>query len=502
MTGYEPTIGLEIHVELKTRTKMFCDSLNDPDEKHPNLNVCPVCMAFPGTLPVINEEAVRKVILTGLALNCQIARRTNFDRKNYFYPDLPKGYQISQYQRPLCAGGYMEVAGRKIHLTRIHLEEDTGRLQHDAGGDYSLVDFNRAGVPLMEMVTEPELTTGEEVKEFAEKFRLLLRYLGVSDADMEKGQMRVEVNISLRPKALSLRPDKLGTKVEIKNLNSIKSAASAVNYEIKRQIDLLNSGQKVAQETRGWDDVKETTFSQRLKETAKDYRYFPEPDLPLLNFEEDYIESIRARLPELPKQRRTRLKKEYGLNDSQTEIFIIARHLGDYFEKVVSELDKAAADSHRNQEERTEKTVPGKLYVLAANYIITELPSLMNARGMEIDELEGFKIEPEAFAELIMMIFSNKLSSSAAKAVLKEMAVTGLHPEAIAKEKNLLQVSDPNKLETIVVKVLSENSKAAEDYKKGKKEVMNFLVGQVMAESKGQANTSIVAGIILEKLSD
>src|SRR3989344_4746779 len=333
---YEPTIGLEIHAELKTKTKMFCDSLNDPDEKHPNLNVCEICMAYPGTLPVINEEAVKKVILTGLALNCRIASQTNFDRKNYFYPDLPKGYQISQYQRPLCAGGYLDSGGnpstgsglKKVRITRIHLEEDTGRLQHDTRGDHSLVDFNRAGVPLMEMVTEPDLTTGEEVKDFAEKFRLILRYLGVSDADMEKGQMRVEVNISVKKRGAS----EYGTKVEIKNLNSIRTAGLAVDYEIERQISMLEDGHRVVQETRGWDEAKEATFSQRLKETAKDYRYFPEPDLPVLNFEESYIESIKALLPELPEQRRKRFKEQYGLNDSQAEIFTIAKRLGDYYE--------------------------------------------------------------------------------------------------------------------------------------------------------------------------
>ena len=299
---YEPTIGLEIHAELKTKTKMFCDSLNDPDEKHPNLNVCEICMAFPGTLPVINEEAVKKVILTGLALNCRIAKQTNFDRKNYFYPDLPKGYQISQYKDPLCAEGLLEITEKKVRITRIHLEEDTGRLQHDAKGDHSLVNYNRAGVPLMEMVTEPDLTTGEEVGKFAEKFRLLLRYLGVSDADMEKGQMRVEVNISVKKKGAK----EYGTKVEIKNINSINAAARAVDYETKRQTEVLERSEKVVQETRGWDDVKQITFSQRLKETAHDYRYFPEPDLPGLNLTEEYIESIKSLMPELPEQRRKR----------------------------------------------------------------------------------------------------------------------------------------------------------------------------------------------------
>ncbi len=496
---YESTIGLEIHAELKTKTKMFCDSLNDPDEKHPNLNICPICMGFPGTLPVINEEAVKKVILTGLALNCQIAKQSNFDRKNYFYPDLPKGYQISQYQRPLCGGGYLDISGppshkasegKRIRITRIHLEEDTGRLQHPepsrqggsygAGDAYSLVDFNRAGVPLMEMVTEPDLTTGEEVKEFAEKFRMILRYLGVSDADMEKGQMRVEVNISVKKKGAS----EYGTKVEIKNLNSIRTAGLAVDYEVERQVSMLEDGHRVVQETRGWDEAKEATFSQRLKETAKDYRYFPEPDLPVLNFDESYIESIRAHLPELPEQRRKRFKEQYGLNDSQIEIFTIAKHLGNYFENVASELGE-------------EK----KILALAANYIITEFPPLFNMQGLEIDDIEGIKIIPESFAELMVMIFHQKLSSSAAKVVLKEMAETGLHPEAITKEKNLLQVSDTLELEKMAEEIISENPGPVADYKKGKKEALKFLVGKMMAKTKGQANPQITEKILEEILN-
>ena len=287
---HKPIIGLEIHAELKTRTKMFCDSLNDPDEKHPNINVCPICMGHPGTLPVINQEAVKKVIMAGLALNCKIAEDTFFERKNYFYPDLPKGYQISQYQKPLCYEGWLEIESRilnlesrkkKIRITRIHLEEDAGRLYHDPKNEASLVDYNRAGVPLMELVTEPDFETGQEVRDFASELQLIWRYLGVSDADMEKGQMRVEVNISLSPSTGSGQmPTAFGTKVEIKNINSIKFASDAVDYEIKRQTELLEAGEKVKQETRGWDEFKKQTFSQRSKEESHDYRYFPEPDLP------------------------------------------------------------------------------------------------------------------------------------------------------------------------------------------------------------------------------
>ena len=481
---YKPTIGLEIHAELKTRTKMFCDSLNDPDEKHPNTNICPVCMGFPGTLPVINEEAVKKTILVGFALNCEIARQTSFDRKNYFYPDLPKGYQISQYKRPLCSDGSLGISGKKVRITRVHLEEDAGRLQHDERGDHSLVDFNRAGVPLMELVTEPDITSAEEVREFAEKLRLMLRYLGVSDANMEKGQMRVEVNISISS------TEKNGVKVEIKNLNSIRAAVQSVDYEIKRQSELLDEGKEVKQETRGWDEAGQKTFSQRSKEEAHDYRYFPEPDLPVLNFDEKYLEDIKYLMPELPEQRKMRFNKDYGLNDAQIDIFTIAKHLGDYYERVASELGVPVPKLP------VVETKFRNLYALSANYIITEFPPLMQAKGMEIDDIEGFKISPEAFAELMVLIFHQKLSSTGAKLVLKEMAETGLHPEQIMKEKNLGQVSDIGELQKAVEEVISKNPKAVEDYKKGKKESLKFLVGQVMAATKGKANPQVVGDLL------
>lgn len=515
---YRPVIGLEIHAELNTKTKMFCDSLNDPNEKHPNINICPVCLAHPGTLPVINYEAVKKVIMAGLALNCKIAEDTFFERKNYFYPDLPKGYQITQYQKPLCEGGHLdiEVDGnpdakgsglrpkrrRRIRITRIHLEEDAGRLQHPpaggAGEGYSLVDFNRAGVPLMELVTEPDFETGLEVKKFAEELQLILRYLGVSDADMEKGLMRVEVNVSL------IGDDgKWGTKVEIKNLNSIKAASDGVDYEIKRQTEILESGEKVVQETRGWDDSKRATVSQRSKEEAHDYRYFPEPDLPPLKFTSDQIEAIRGGLFELPSQRRIRFAL-YGLTDAQIEIFTVAKHLGDYYEHVASELDASAKDFHIKKglkgEYPSESHLGRRLHELSANYIITEFPSLMNAKGLEVDDLEGFKISPEAFAELMVLTFHKELSSTGAKAVLKEMAETGLHPEQTMKEKDLGQVSDESEIGMVVDKVVANNSQAVEDYKKGKEASLKFLIGMVMRESGGKANPQVVEEILINKL--
>ena len=300
---YKPTIGLEVHAELNTRSKMFCSCANDPNEKRPNYQICPICVAHPGTLPVANEEAIKKVIKAGLALNCKIAKDSKFDRKNYFYPDIPKGYQISQYDQPFCEKGYLEINGRKIGITRIHLEEDTGKSIHPENADYSLVDYNRAGMPLMELVTEPEITSGQEARAFAEELQLILKYLGVSDADMEKGLMRVEVNISVS------KTKKFGTKVEIKNLNSFKVVQKAIDFEIARQTEVLEGGGMVVQETRGWHDKKEITFSQREKESAHDYRYFPEPDLPPLHFEKKYIGEIKATIPELPAGKRRRFAK-------------------------------------------------------------------------------------------------------------------------------------------------------------------------------------------------
>lgn len=449
---------------------MFCDSLNDPDEKRANWNVCPICMGHPGTLPVINQEAVRKVILTGLALNCTIAHDTFFERKNYFYPDLPKGYQISQYQKPLCEHGQLEIeGGKKIRITRIHLEEDAGRLQHDPSGDFSLVDYNRASVPLMELVTEPDFTNGADVRAFSEEYQLILKYIGASDADMEKGLMRVEVNISL-----TKADGSYGTKVEIKNLNSITAAAASVDYEITRQKELIESGEEVVPETRGWDENKKITFSQRSKEEAHDYRYFPEPDLPPLHFESSDIESIKSALPELPAQRRKRFKEQYGLPISDIEIFTMIENLGNYFEHVASELGD------------------NKLSKLAANYLITEI--------QKHGGVENIKITPESFADLIKRIANKEVSSSGAQTVLEEMFKTGASPENIIKEKDLGQVSDSSALDAVVDKVIADNTKAVEDYKKGKEAPLKFLIGMAMRESKGKGNPQVLEEIIKNKL--
>jgi len=485
----KPTIGLEIHAELKTNSKMFCSCKNDADEKKANSNVCPICMGHPGTLPVANKEAIRKVIKTGLALNCQINMKSKFDRKNYFYPDLPKGYQISQYDKPFCHDGYIEVPIsedfsemnlKTIRITRVHLEEDTGRLMHPEGVDYSLVDYNRAGMPLMELVTEPDLESGLEVRRFAEELQLIFRYLGVSDADMEKGQMRVEVNISMGT------GKKLGTKVEIKNLNSFKVAEKAVNYEIERQSEILKKKGKVIQETRGWDDQKAETFSQRVKEEAHDYRYFPEPDLPPVITDAQVINSIQAEMPELPARKRKRFAQEYSIDPKSIEIFVDNRDLGEYFEKVVSE-----AEAGQNEDRFKYLTK------LTANYIITDLLGLTGGQFVETK----CKIDPENFAEFVTLIADGKITSKTGKDVLLEMFNTGADPSIIISDKGLGQVSDVAEIEGIINDAIAQNPKAVEDYKKGNKNALQFLAGQVMAKTRGRANPKIVQELLKRILS-
>ncbi len=480
---YKPTIGLEIHAELKTNSKMFCGCKNDPDEKRPNVNICPVCLGHPGTLSVANEEAIKKVIKTGFALNCKIAIDSKFDRKNYFYPDIPKGYQISQYDEPLCGKGYLEINGRKIGITRIHLEEDTGSSLHPEGTDYSLVNFNRAGVPLMELVTEPDITSGKEAADFSKELQLIFKYLGVSDADMEKGLMRVEVNISVS------KTKTLGTKVEIKNLNSFRVVQKSIDFEIARQTELLEGGGAVVQETRGWHDKKEITFSQREKESAHDYRYFPEPDLPALHFEEEYLNNIKAEIMELPEQKRVRFKKEYGLEESQVEIFVVQKDLSEYFEEAGSELGAWLTA------EKIEKQFKD-VYKLVANYLISDVQGLL---GNKEFVKKDFKITPENFAEFIKMIHKAEINSKTAKAVLLEMYNTGNDPSSIVEGNNWGQMKDDGQLEKVIAEVVAKNPKAVADYKSGNKNTLQFLAGQVMAATRGTANPQKVREV-LEKM--
>lgn len=478
-----PTIGLEIHTQLATKTKLFCSNKNEPTQDEPNTAICALCMGHPGTLPVLNGQAVRFIVQAGLALGCKINQFSKFDRKNYFYPDLPKGYQISQYDIPFCVKGlFTLISGKEIRIRRIHLEEDTGRLVHQ--GSDSLVDFNRAGVPLIELVTEPDFTSSQEVLEFAKELQLLWRYLKISQADMEKGQFRVEANISYD----------MGTKVELKNLNSFKAVKGGIAYELERQKEALVKGETLVQETRGWDPVKHKTFSQRIKETEKDYRYFPEPDLPPVVISDDELQEIKRSIPELPSERKARFIKEYHLPEVDAQALVTQKELGEYFEKVASELALWEKDIERK--EVTKEHMP-RLLKLAANYLITEIPRINVILNTKYKILNT--ITPENFAELIAFTHKGGISSSAAQEVLLEMAKTGNDPHNIIEERGLAQVSDSASLEVIIAQVIQENPKAAQDHKNGKAGAAQFLVGKVMARSKGKANPQAVREI-LEKV--
>jgi aspartyl-tRNA(Asn)/glutamyl-tRNA(Gln) amidotransferase subunit B len=465
---YYTTIGLEVHAELNTASKMFCSCRNDPDAGTPNSNICPVCMAHPGALPVPNKKAIESVIRVGLAIGADIADFTEFDRKNYFYPDIPKGYQISQYKYPIVSGG--ELHGVKV--TRVHLEEDTATSQHT--GDVSLVNYNRAGVPLMELVTEPVIHTPEQAGNFARELQLLLRYLNVSEANMEKGQMRVELNISVSDK-----PDVFGTKVEVKNINSFRAVERAAVYETKRMIDLLESGRgnEIVQETRGWDETKQATFSQRSKENAQDYRYFPDPDIPKYYLRTLFdIPALQAGLPELPAMKRIRYQEQFGIKADDVENYVTDPDLGMYFEDVVTELagNKEAIQT-------------------ASNYIISDLV------GLKKKDTNFEFPYAHHLAELVLMISGGELSSRAAKDLLPILRSENRSPRVIADERGLIQKDDPEALRALAEKVISENSEAVASYKSGKQNALMSLVGVIMKESKGSANPA-KAKEMLEKI--
>lgn len=485
---YYSTIGLEIHAELKTQTKMFCGCKNDPDEKKPNANICPVCMAHPGALPMPNKKAIENVIKVGLAIGGKIADFSEFDRKNYFYPDMPKGYQISQYKYPIVSGGRLA----EMDITRIHLEEDTANNKHFAGvghpeiqvsntreNGYSLIDFNRAGVPLMELVTEPHTfeTTFETAKQatrFAKEFQLMLWYLGVSEANMEKGEMRVEANISI-----STDQKILGTKVEVKNLNSFRSVERAIKYEIDRMTELLDSGKgaEIVQETRGWDENKQKTFSQRKKEGSADYRYFPDPDLPKMKLHEAFdLEQMKKELPELPAGKRARYKNDFGIKDEDIEVYVNDPVLGIYFEKVAKILADVEAIK------------------LASNYITTDFI------GLKKSNPEIKLTAPENFAELILMAKTGKISSRATKDILGRIVINDESPLKIATEKNLIQSNDEGSLKIIIEKIIKENKEVVVSYKSGKENAIMSLVGKIIKESNGSANPQIVVKLLKEML--
>ncbi len=473
---YYPTVGLEIHAELKTQTKMFCACKNDPDEERPNTNICPVCMAHPGALPVPNKKAIENVIKVGLALGANIADFTEFDRKNYFYPDIPKGYQISQYKYPIVSGGRLAY----FDITRVHLEEDTANNKHDRG-DFSLIDFNRAGVPLMELVTEPntfedDASAAKSSSNFAKELQLILWYLGVSDANMEKGEMRVEANISV-----SEDKNKLGTKVEVKNLNSFKSVERAIKYEVDRMIELSENGKgdEIVQETRGWDDGKQKTFSQRKKESSHDYRYFPDPDLPKMYLHEAFeLEKMKGGLPELPVEKRARYKKDFGIKDEDIESYINDKELGAWFEKV--------SDVLKDKEK----------IKLASNYITNDLIGLKGTLA------EGwFRIPSvESFTKLIEINFNKKISSASTKKLLGYIITNDGNPEEIAEKEGLIQKNDEGTVKTIVEKIISENPEVVATYKAGKENAIMSLVGKVIKESKGSANPQVVIKLLKDLL--
>jgi aspartyl-tRNA(Asn)/glutamyl-tRNA(Gln) amidotransferase subunit B len=481
MTQYELVVGLEIHAQLLTRSKMFCRCANDYFAAEPNTRVCPVCLGLPGALPVINEQAVRRTVLTGLALNCRIPPFAKFDRKNYFYPDLVKGYQISQYDLPLCADGWLDVetstGTRRLRITRVHLEEDTGKLTHmsRAGEEYSLIDFNRSGVPLMEIVSYHDMHTLDEVSQYIHRIRGLLRHLGVSSGDMEKGAMRFEANISLNPAGGSV----LGNRVEVKNLNSFRAVIRAIEYEMQRQANLLDGGGAVHQETMGWDEAAGVTISQRGKEDAHDYRYFPEPDLPPLALSREWVEQIRAGMPELPDAKRERFMVVLGLSRYDATLLAEDQAVAAYFETAL-----AAAR-------------PDEIKAIA-NWILGEMFRLMGESKTEIGAVQA---APAALVELVRLVGDGKISNSMAKGIFAEMFVSGKAAKAIVSERGLLQISDAEALEAIVSEVTKANQQAVADYRAGKVAALSFLVGQVMKASRGRANPALAGRLLGEALT-
>ncbi len=499
---YDVIIGLEIHAELKTKSKMFCSCDNDATGKKPNENTCPICLGHPGTLPYPNKQAVEWTILTGLALDCKINRLSKFDRKNYFYPDLPKGYQISQYDLPLVYDGHLDIDGKKIAITRIHLEEDTGKNTHPTGKGYSLIDYNRAGTPLMEMVTEPVIPDAKTAKKFCQTYQQILRYLDISNADMEKGEMRCEANISVQKKGCweysgncEIRPlkgYKLNPKVEVKNINSFKAIAKAIDYEIKRQKRALSANEKLVQETRGWDENKGKTISQRIKETSADYRYFPEPDIPPLNISAQWIEEIKAKLIELPTDKKKRFREQYDLSAEAADILTNDKNLAHYTENVISEL-RAWIDSTGDSWERQKK----HLAKAAANWLTGELMKHLKNNNQSIKDI---KISAENFAELITLVYQGKINSSAAQTILSKMYKHGGDPTNIMDDLGLKQMDNDKELENIVKEVLKKNSAQVKEYKNGKETILQYFVGQTMAATKGKANPQKVNKILLKLL--
>ena len=473
---YEVIIGLEVHAELSTKTKIFC-SCPTAFGAAPNTHTCPICMAMPGTLPVLNEKVVEYAVKAGLATNCEISRNSKNDRKNYFYPDLPKSYQISQFDKPLCEHGYVEIEingeKKKIRLTRIHIEEDAGKLNHDEFGGGSLVDLNRAGVPLIEIVSEPDLRSAEEVEQYLRKLKSILEYIEVSDCKMQEGSLRADVNVSVRKKGET----KLGTRTEMKNMNSFRSIVRAIEYEVDRQIDVIENGGKIDQETLRWDDVSGKTFPMRDKEDAQDYRYFPDPDLVAIKLSEEYIENIKNSLPELPESRKERYLQEYKLSEKDAKLITASKYLSDLFEEAVKVCNNPKAVN---------------------NWIISDISRILNETEMEPIQIP---FDAKQLGKLVVLIDKGTISSSIGKKVLVELFENPRDPEDIIKEKGWIQISDEGAIKEVVLKILENNPQSIADYKGGKDKALGFLVGQAMKETKGKANPQMLNKMCLEELN-
>ncbi len=478
---YEAVIGLEVHTELRTATKIFC-SCKTSFGAEPNTNVCPVCLGLPGVLPVLNKKVLEFAVRTGLALNCEISRYSKFDRKNYYYPDLPKNFQTSQYDLPICEHGHLdiEVDGKKstVRITRAHMEEDAGKLVHHGtsitDSDYSLVDYNRTGTPLLEIVSEPDIRSAKEAVAYMEKLRAILQYCGVSDCKMEEGSLRCDANVSVRP----VGQKELGTKTEIKNINSFRGVERAIEYEAMRQAQLLEDGGTVVQETRTWDEKEGVTKSMRKKEEANDYRYFPEPDLVPFTVSDEYIEEIRKTLPELPDARKARYMKSYGLAAYDADYLTNDKDRADYFEAMVA----AGAEPKE-----------------AANWLMGDFAKLLSRDNLE---MKAAPVQAAAMADLLKLIAKGTISGKIAKQVFSEMWTSGKTPETIVKEKGLVQISDTGALEELADRIIAANPQSVADFKAGKKKAVGFLMGQIMKETKGKANPQIVNGILTKKLSE
>lgn len=479
MTEYEAVIGLEVHAELKTKSKIFCGCTTEFGGD-PNTHVCPVCLGLPGTLPVVNKGVVELAIKAGLALNCRIADFSKFDRKNYYYPDLPKNYQISQYDLPIATGGYLDIQvdgkRKRIGITRLHMEEDAGKLVHSgeviSQAQFSLVDYNRTGVPLAEIVSEPDMNSPEEARAYLDQLKGILEYTEVSDCKMQEGSLRCDANVSVRPKGTT----KLGTKTEVKNMNSFRALQRALEYEIERQIDVLEEGGEVVQETRSWNEARGITEVMRSKEDAHDYRYLPDPDLVPLKIDREWVERVRATLPELPLARKKRFMEDYGLPEHDASVVTSSKKLADFFEAAVSKYGSGKEVS---------------------NWVTGELLRLLNAANLEIDEQP---ITPGGLVRILELQRDGTISGKIAKQVFEEMFETGKSADDIIKEKNLVQISDTGELEGIIEKVMENNPKSVEDYRSGKQQAIGFLVGQVMKETRGKANPQVVNGLLRKKL--